>query len=290
MKLQGKASVTSVAKPAWLAPCLTLLTTACQSTPPPSSTDPVPRQPQSSLAALVRALEAVDAVHDPRGYVRVRAVESDSILDRRRQQYEYARVLLDLTVYAHDTATARQVFDDLALALEDEARAAERLDVVPRHRAERVFREMNWDADGLPEDCLSYSDVVRLEIQRGRRPPLPALFEGEPVAEPASQPAGEYVRTIAETAEIAIGPVTTDLRIAHPIPSARDMRIHIRPASNDAHFTRERIGNFLSELEAKSPLARITHVEIARVPHLPYWYRADGWTFEAVLTVRVGAS
>lgn len=269
-----------------------LAAAACQAAPEGAGPRPAqPRQPQSSLAALVRALEAVDAVRDPRGYVRVRAVESDSLLDRRKHT-EYARVLLDLTVYAHDVVTAREVFEALAHSLEAEARASERLDVVPPHRAERVFRQMNWDADGLPEDCLSYSDVLRLEIQRGARPPLPPELSGlgTPEEPGPTSPADEYVRTIAESAEVGIGPLTTDLRIARPVPAARDLRIHIKPASRDAHFTRERIGTFLTELEARSPLARVTHVQIERALHLPQWQEQDGWTFQAILTLRYDGS
>jgi len=267
-----------------------VIASACQSAPPPPVATPgVLRQPQSSLAALVRALEVVDAIHDPRAYVRVRAVECDSILDRSKHT-EYARVLLDLTVYAHDTSTAREVFESVAQILEEEASTPNRFDVVPRHRAERVFGEMNWSADGLPEDCLSYSDVLRLEMKRGKRPSLPAeMIETNEKGEAPTQPITEYVTDIAEKGDARIGPVSTDIRFIHPVRNARDMRVRIRPESPDAHFTRNQIGAFLSELEAHSPLARITRVEIQRAPHLPNWNEETGWTFEATLTLRISS-
>ena len=268
-----------------------VLASACQAPPPDSPTRKAYlRPPQSSLAALVRALEVVDAVHDPRAYIRVRAVECDSILDRNRHT-EYARVLLDLTVYAHDTGTALEVFDDLARTLEEEASAPGRFDVVPRHRAERVFGSMNWSGEGLPEDCLSYSDVLRLEVRRGVRPALPPeASEATPDGPPPSQPIRDYVNDIAERGVAPVGPVDTDIRVVHPLPNARDMRVSIRPSSPDAIFTRDQIGAFLSELEAHSPLARITRVEIQRVPHLPNWNATDLWTFEATLTLRQESS
>jgi hypothetical protein len=270
-----------------------VVASACQSTNPPvAPTSVVLRQPQSSLAALVRALEVLDAVRDPRGYVRIRAVECDSILDRSAHT-EYARVLLDLTVYSHDAATARAVFEDLARTLEDEAAAPNRVDIVPRTRAMRVFQAMNWSADGLPQNALSYSEVLRLEMKRGRHLPLPELDEfgsPTPAAPRQTQPVDEYVRAIAEGSDTWIGPVTTYLRVAQPSRNTRDMRVHIKPESPDAHFTKEQIGAFLSELEAHSPLARITRVEIQRVPHLPLWNAENGWTFEAILTLRVGSS
>ncbi len=268
-----------------------VIASACQSAPlPPPDSPPVLRQPQSSLAALVRALEVVDAIHDPRAYIRVRAVECDSILDRSKGT-EYARVLLDLTIYAQDTSTAREVFESVAQTLEEEAVRPNRFDVVPRHRAERVFSEMNWSADGLPEDCLSYSDVLRLEMKRGRRPVLPEeLIETDASGAAPSQPIKEYVTDIAEKGDARIGPVSTDIRFVRPVSNARDLRVRIRPESPEAHFTRNQIGAFLSALEAHSPLARITHVEIQRAPHLPNWNVENGWTFEATLTMRLSSS
>ena len=268
-----------------------VIASACQSAAPSSPAKKAfLRQPQSSLAALVRALEVVDSMHDPRAYVRVRAVECDSILDRTRHT-EYARVVLALTVYAHDTGTAQEVFEHLALTLEEEAATPGRFDVVPRHRAERVFQAMNWDANGLPEDALSYSDELSLEMKRGRRPALPPdAIEANADGTPPSQPIREYVNDIAERGAAPVGPVDTDIHVVHPVRNARDMRVSIRPQSPDAHFTRDQIGAFLSELEAHSPLARITRVEIQRAPHLPNWNEGEVWTFEAVLTLRQASS
>lgn len=283
-RLAGRSSV--LAGALWL-----VIASACQSAASsPKTSAGVLRQPQSSFAALVRTLEVVDARHDPRGYVRVRAVESDSILDRQRKS-EYARVHLDLTVYARDARTAREVFEDLALALHEEAGVADRFEGVPSHRAARVFQQMNWSAEGLPDDCLSYSDVLRLEVARGRRPSLGvAGLEAPPSEEAPRQPVLEYVNDIAERSSARIGPVETDVRVLRPVRNAREMRVRIRPLSPDAHFTRDKIGAFLSALEEHSPLARITRVEIQRAPHLPNWQEADGWTFEATLTLRQASS
>ena len=243
------------------------------------------RRPQSSLEGLVRALEAVEAVRDPRGYIRIRAAECDSIIDRSNHS-EYARVFLDLTVYALDAGTARAVFDDLTLTVRSVSDTPPRSEIVTRQRAARVFQEVNWSADGLPENCLSYSDILRLELSRGApsQTSTPASF-----ASSERQSVEDYVRAIAENGLAPIGPVNTHSRITQSSRRTRDMRVEIRPESSDAHFTRRQIGAFLSELEANSTLARITRIEIQRVPHLPLWDQENGWTFEAILTLRAAA-
>lgn len=262
-----------------------VVATACQGLQSPAaSTQAGFLRPQSSLAGLVRALEAVEAIRDPRGYIRIRAAECDSIIDRSNN-VEYARVFLDLTIYARDASTARQVFDDLALTVESETAPSRSSEVVTRQRAAHVFQQMNWNADGLPDNCLSYSDILRLELLRVPPPPTSASASVS-VASTERQPVEDYVRTIAENGLAPIGPVKTHSHITRSSRRTRDMRVEIRPESPDAHFTRRQIGAFLSELEANSTLARITRIAIQRVPHLPLWNQENGWTFEAILTLR----
>ncbi len=98
---------------------------ACQSAAPASEPLPNPTtrielsdRPQSSLAALVRILEAVDALRDPAAEIRLRALECDSLPPQRHKPAR-VRVVLDLTVYAEDQGTAERVEEALLAGLRE---------------------------------------------------------------------------------------------------------------------------------------------------------------------------
>ncbi len=271
------------------AACLALLG-ACRSTPeaPPRSALALPpAPPPSALAALVRSLEAVDALRDPQASVQVRAIECDSLLDHSRPA-EYVRVFLHVTVFAQDVATARRVFEDLSGVLRTEARSPSRPGSVTEGRVRRVFDEMAWQADdppGTDQRLVSYSDAIRLEVCPGH---LDARQEGGAgAASGDTRPAREYIQEIAGERGVAIAPIET--RLSQPTPRSQELRCLLRPGSLDAHFTRSQIGGFLLALEEGSPAARVTRIVIERASQLPDVFREDGWTFEATLTVRVPA-
>ncbi len=234
--------------------------------------------PQSSFAALVRSLETLDASRIPEATVQVRAVECDSLIDRGRPA-EYARVYLHLTVYAADVPTARRVFEDLRTNLEAEARSPARVESVSGERVRRVFQEMAWkDSAPAGREPVSYSDSIRIEVQPGHDAPADAEAPRE--ARP-SRPAPRYVEEIAREQGIEIDRIAAR---SGRVPG--EMRCRLAPAPPDAHYSREQIGSFLRELEARSPAARLTHIEIERNSVLADVERPDGWTFEAELTLR----
>ena len=263
---------------------LPLVAAGCGSAPPaPRAEVELVNRPPSAYAALVRALEVVDAIRHPAAHIRLRAVECDSLFDRQRGT-EYVRVVLDTTVLAEDHGTARTVFQELTAALEEEARASARVAMVAQDRTDRVFRRMDWSAlDAEPRSAfanlVSLSDAIRIEVRAGQ----PARLG--PGAEPTvagSKPLGAYVQDIAASPEIDVGELRTSLRVSHPIPSFRDLRCRLQPADDDASFTRSQIGEFLFRLEADSPGVTVTSLAI-----YPFEPRsdvvADRWRFEAEL-------
>ena len=269
--------------------------TACQSTsdgPRADASSPrVAGTPQSSLVALVRALEVLDAVRDPQAHVRVRAIECDTMFDRR-EGGEYVRVMLDLTVLAPSFDRAYGVFDALRSALDHEATATRRVDTLSEHRLRRVFVDMDWSARQIAGDeeferLVSLSDTVRLEVRRGASRSLELSLQEERSAEEAedrgTQDAEKYIR---EAAGAPVGPVEISRRRAKPAGAFADLRYRIRPASEDVGLSRSGIGRFLHSLEAGSPAVRITRLEIE--PSGPGEdVTGDRWTFEADMSLRV---
>jgi hypothetical protein len=265
---------------------------ACSGAPPgePRALEPdLDDRPQSAYAALVRTLEALDAIRSPYAAVRLRAIQCDSMVDSERG-LEYVRVVLDLTVLAHDFDTAGAVFLDLERALDVEAGATARLESVAPHRIARVFDEMDWSARDLDdstefERLVSISDSIRLEVHRGASEAVLGLDDGVPGrALGESEAMGTYIRAIAASDATRIGEVETRPRVDRPRRGTSDLRYRIRPLGES--FSRGQIGRFLHELEARSPGVRVTHVAIE--PGEPGEdVREDAWTFEADVSVRL---
>lgn len=250
----------------------------------PPATEAPPSVPQSAFAALVRSLETLDALSDPRASIELRAVRSDSLVDHERAR-PYARVRLEVSVFAPDVASARRAFADAVHALEAEAAAEGRLESVTSERGWRVFQGMDWQAAGTSDGPDSYSDVISVEVRPGREARALALAGDPALAAEGSASIESYVR-VAAAESSRIGQVALDLTVKSPTPHERDFVFRVRPVDPDAHFTRAQIGDFLRELEARSPAARLTHVAIERAPHHPDLTSPDGWTFEAELTLR----
>ncbi len=231
--------------------------------------------PPSALAGLVRALEVLDALRETDTWVRLRALESDSLFDRRRNE-PYVRVVLDLTVFAHDLEAARKAFDGLGRALSAEARARERISKATWSRIERAFGELDW----VPErdvpaatfaGLVSFSDSIRIEV----RPARPRATEPEVAADVTeSLPLGEYVQRTAALPGSSVGPVRLERVPSPPWPG-----FLIQPDDPGASCERRQIGFFLHRLEAQSPLVRVTRVAVR-----PAYSSAgdERWTFEAV--------
>jgi len=243
--------------------------------------------PQSSLAALVRSLEVVDALRAPDTDIRVRAVECDTMVDRERQR-EYVRVVLHVTVLAPRHEQAKRIFEELHDALETEAASTARTDSTVHGRIERVFHSMEWSTRDVSEPAfrrlVSLSDSIRVEVQAEAR----ALPDGEQAPShdfEGSQGVSEYIRLAAQDERAGIGPVETEVDVYRARSGARDLRFFIEPENADAAFSREQIGEFLYLLEAGSPATKVTHVSIT--PHEPGSdVAANEWTFQAGVSVR----
>jgi len=243
--------------------------------------------PQSALTALVRSLEVVDAMQGPDAGIRIRAIECDSMVDRRTHR-EFVRVLLDVTVLAPRYEEAERVFDELTTALEAEGASSARSSSAARGRVERVFQSMDWSVSGLSDNAfrglVSVSDSIRVEVQVEESADLNGVSPGDPPFE-GTQAMSDYIRSAAQDERAVIGPVQTKVRTYRPRPGARDLRFHIRPEDPRSPYSREQIGAFLYLLEAGSPATKVTHVTIA--PHEPGAdVTQDLWTFQADVSVR----
>lgn len=259
-----------------------LLAAGCGSAPEPAPAPPPvagARPPASALAGAVRALETLDAVQPAGALTQVRALECDTLLDR--EIGETVRVFLHLTVYAATSEGAFAAFEQVRLALEAEARSSERVEPASAERVERVMADLDWDRPGR-EDLVSFSDVVRLEIRPGRVTvePLEAARASGPQLHDSI---ASYVRSSAAG---GIGQVDLALSRRDTAPGVSEHRFRITPQQPSARYTREEIGRFLCALEAGSPGARVTRLEIERSQHEPDVHAARGWTFEAELSVR----
>ena len=247
------------------------------------------RRPQSAYAALIRALEVMDAIRDPEAEVRLRAVECDAIVEEGRGR-QYVRIVFDLTVISEHYSKSQEVFESLVRALEAEARVSGRAEIVVEDRVDRTFREMTWTPSFTPprgafQSLVSLSDSIRIEVYPGER----AYTEESHAVQGAfpTQALGEYVRTIAAIPEVSLGPLTTTSRIVQYHGRPNELRYDIVP-SDDAAFTRHQLGEFLFQLEYNSPGVAITHLLIE--PSDPRSdVEMDLWTFEMSLSMTLRA-
>lgn len=250
-----------------------------------SPTVDIAHPPQSALTALVRCLEVLDALHDPRAEIRLRAVTCDTLIDREHAR-EYVRVLMDVSVLAQMHEDVDRVFEDMQSALEAEAASTARPASAAYGRVERVFAKMDWSAAsafaGIAfRHLVSLSESIRLEVAPGQAPvavPAEATLQG-------SQAMVDYIEDIATDGQTGIGDVLIDVEVQHPRTGIRDLRYHIRPAVPRTPFHREQIGRFLYELEARSPGVKVTRIVITPVePGADV--EEDLWTFEAAVSIR----
>jgi len=233
--------------------------------------------PASALGGAVRALETLDAVRPAGALTQLRALLCDTLVDHAAG-VESVRVFLDVSVFAETSERAREVFDELHRALENEARSGARVELASAERVRRVMA-VDWDPPGR-EDLLSYSDVIRLEFRPGR--PAPEPWSDGTEGAGAHESLASYVR---RTAAQRIGQV--DVSVARD-PTRRDVsehRFRITPSDSFACYTRTDIGEFLAALEGGSPAARLTSLRIERSQHEPDVHAERGWTFEAELGV-----
>ncbi len=246
------------------------------------ASSPAPAPP-SALVALVRLLEVVDGLREPDTWVRLRAVECDTLIDRRVNA-EFVRLVLDLTVLARDLDHAYATLARLESALQAEASAGERTPDVQGARIERTFRDLDWTAEppsGGPvfAELVSVSNSIRIEVRSGW-----GRVQGEeadPLEPEASLPLTEYVRRVSAGPEAGVAPLELDPFVTHPWPNCDDVRMRIAPGAPGAAFDRFQIGRFLQGLEDGSPLLRVTHIAIHPADTDP-----ERWTFEAEIVVR----
>jgi len=270
----------SLPRPACLALLAPLLGVACRGpSPSPADGDAPAPPPPSALVGLLQALSALEELRPREAEIEVRALESDTLHDPRHSG-EHVRVLLQLTVFADTLDQARGAFEELLRALQEPGSGQRPAPADPEAVGRRLA---GLDAALSPAGGAareSYSDQLRIEL------PAAALAPGAPG--PArlaptgleSMPAEEYVRTVAASCSLA------PLELQQRVLEQRELLCLLRPPDRDAHFSRSRIGAFLATLEARSPRARVTHLSIQRLGHLPELLAPDGWTFEAGLTVR----
>jgi len=270
---------------------------ACQADPAsssPASAAPtrveLVDRPQSALTALVRILEALDALQAPDVEVRLRAVECDT-LPSRRQKPPHVRVVLALTIYANDHARAAEAEEALLAGLQEEGLASSRLQELADYRIQRVFEEMAWNAPRVHtqrdfEALVSLSSSLQVDVYDPSGPPAPSADPASAQGALATSNVEEYIRSIAASPELELGSLRVDLS-PHRLRDERvDLRYRIRPLRQGDSFRRGQIGSFLFELEAQSPGVRITHLEIA--PSDPGEdLRRDLWSFETDLTLRL---
>ena len=99
--------------------------------------------------------------------------------------------------------------------------------------------------------------------------------------------AESYIREICADPKVGVGQVTTKRREKSRSKTVKDDIIEIDPASRDRAYSRSQIGNFLYQLEAKSPLVRVTGFNLKPINSVkPGEIGDDRWTFSAELTSR----
>lgn len=249
---------------------IALLACACRSAAPAEGRAPAPAPTPSALRGLARALEALDALDLPGVTLRLRAVESDALFLTRPPR-ERVRVFLHVTAWATDLDTARGAIDEAELALGTLGGAA---------TPATVLRERDWSPP-VPAGQSSWSAPLRVEVASPDRP-----------ASAAQAGAVTHVSAEAFLDEVA---QATGLPVEAHRPRARrrsDGRLElsclVRPATPDGHDTLAAIANFLEEVEARSPAARWTHLEVERALELPEGLEPNGWTFEGELVLGEG--
>jgi len=273
----------------------------CQASPDSEPRDPAPLtrielvdRPQSALTALVRILEALDALQAPDVEVRLRAVECDT-LPSGRQKPPHVRVVLALTFYAYDHARAEEAQEELLAGLQEEGLASSRMQRLAGYRIQRVFEEMAWNAPRVHTErdfdaLVSLSSSIQVEVYDASDSDSESTLPGG-VAQAAQGTAPtsgveEYIRSIAASPELDMGALRVDLSPYRLRDERVDLRYRIQPLRQGDSFRRGQIGSFLYELESQSPGVRITHLEIA--PSDPGEdLRRDLWSFETDLTLRL---
>lgn len=247
-------------------------------------------QPQSALTALVRILEALDALQAPEVEVRLRALECDT-LPSRRQKPPHVRVVLALTIYANDHARAEAAEEAIFAGLQEEGLASSRLQQLASYRIQRVFEEMPWNAPRVHtqqdfDALVSLSSSLQVDVYDPSGPPARSADSTASGAAAATSNVEDYIHSIAASPELELGSLRVDLSPRRLRDERVDLRYRIRPLRQGDSFRREQIGSFLFELEAQSPGVRITHLEIA--PSDPGEdLRRDLWTFDTDLTLRL---
>ena len=254
-------------------------------------------RPQSSLVALVRVLEALDALQDPEVEVRIRAVECDT-LPSLREKPPHVRVVLHLTFYAVDYGQAERAEENLLAALREEGLATTRQPVIASGRIQRVFEEMPWNAPRVHTESdfaglVSLSNSLQIDVYEG---PTRTSAEGPAMQETsATRNVRDYIEEHSTSPALNMGSLSIDLsrrRLRDQRGDSRykrtDLRYRIQPVRQGDSFGRNQIGHFLFALEAGSPGVRLTHLQIA--PSDPGEdLRRDHWTFAADLTVRLSS-
>jgi hypothetical protein len=252
---------------------------ACRSAPAPAArAAPSGAAGPSALGAMVQVLAAIDRFERPGVRLRLRAVEADALMLQAPRR-ERVRVFVHLTTWADSLERAQSAFAELRDELESTP--------LPAGADTDVFRERDWSSTALRDES-SYSDLVRVEVApAAARParPLP-LPPGPPSAgplAPATASAAAFLEDIARATGLGIQAVRPRL---HAEPDGRrELRCLVRPATPDAHDTLTAIATFLEAVEAASPGARWTHLEIERALHLPEALQPNGWTFEGELAL-----
>jgi hypothetical protein len=277
--------------------CLPLLGGCQSSSPQDESRDQAQAyveledQPQSSLVALIRVLETIDALRDPQVEVRIRALECDTLLSRN-QKPAHVRVVLDLTLYASDYALADEARAALLAGLQEEGLAKTRLRQVGAPRIQRVFEEMAWNAPRVHSErdfagLVSVSESLRVDIFESSAGSAVSVQPSERMLQSSNVP--DYIKATANLPDSDLGPLDTELSPHRLRDDRTDLRYRIRPEYQEDSYGRNRIGAFLYNLEAGSPGVRITHLAIA--PSDPGEdIKYDLWSFEADLTLRISGT
>jgi hypothetical protein len=251
---------------------IALLAVGCRSTPSLPTTPSAPPAPApSALRGLGRALQALDELQLPGVTLRLRALESDALFLTQPPR-ERVRVFLHLTAWAGDLDTAREALAEAELTLGSLGSA-----VTPAG----VLSERDWTPP-IPAGNSSWSAPLRIEIATHE---APSGGSASPHAlETVS--ADAFLRSVTEATGFAVQAHRPRTR---RLPDGRlELTCRVTPASPDAHDTLAAIANFLEEVEARSPAARWTHLEVERALELPEGLEPNGWTFEGELTLAEG--
>lgn len=101
---------------------------------------------------------------------------------------------------------------------------------------------------------------------------------------------GLYARTIAQDAQVLLGQVDVlPSRDERVVEGVIDKKYTIRPVNKDRGWGKDKIGNFLYLLEAKSQRVRVTRVKIqqpAKRRTKNFEIPPDEWTYEVEITSR----